>query len=90
MIQKVGQLSACEFPAAWAILFRYSVMRFGGISKPEVVAGGNFLNYGITWDEAERVYVTLSQDASLASSLSELFQAHTKLCDGLASFSESH
>jgi len=88
MMLRVGQLSACEFRAAWAILFRYSMMRFGGIAQGEIKAGGNFLNYGITWDSAERVYVKLSEDSSVTSSLSELFQSHTKLSDGLAALTE--
>jgi hypothetical protein len=85
---KIGRLSRCEFRAAWAILFRYSIMRFGGISQTEITAGGNFLNYGITWDDAERVYARLSDDTSVTSSLSERFQAHSKLCDGLAILTE--
>jgi hypothetical protein len=88
MVLRVGQLSVCEFRAAWAILFRYSMMRFGGITQGDIKAGGNFLNYGITWDSAERVYVTLSEDPSVTSSLSELFQSHTKLGDGLAALTE--
>lgn len=87
-ILEIGQLSACEFRAAWGILFRYSMMRFGGIAQPAIIAGGNFLNYGITWDTAERVYVTLSQNPSVASSLSQLFQAHAKLSDGLESLAK--
>jgi hypothetical protein len=52
MVLKIGQHSACAFRAAWAILFRYAVMRFGGIPQADIIARGNFLNYGITWDEA--------------------------------------
>jgi hypothetical protein len=86
---KIGQQSRCEFRAAWAILFRYGMMRFGGIDQGEIIAGGNFLNYGITWDAAERIYETLSQDPLVASSVSELFEVHKKLCDGLSSLAET-
>ncbi|MSQ48663.1 MAG: hypothetical protein EXR78_09835 [Deltaproteobacteria bacterium] len=88
VILKTGKHSACEFRAAWVIFFRYSVMRFSGVAQGEIIAGGNFLNYGITWDAAELVYVTLSQDPLVASSLSELFQAHKNLCDGLGALTE--
>jgi hypothetical protein len=85
---RIGQLSASGIRAAWAIHFRYLLLRFGGMTQEEIKAAGNFLNYGITWDFAERVYGTLSQDPSVAISVTELFQAHTKLCDGVAALAE--
>jgi hypothetical protein len=88
VVIKIGKHTSCEFRAAWAILYRYSMMRFGGLAQNAIIAGGNFLNYGITWDEAERVYETLSQEPSVASAVSELFQAHKELCDGLGMLTE--
>jgi hypothetical protein len=89
LMLKIGQHSTSHLREAWAILFRYSIMRFGGITQSDIIAAGNFLNYGITWDAAERVYVTLSQEPWVASSLPELFQVHKKLCDGIGTLAET-
>src|SRR5262249_29306011 len=80
---KIGKLSAPRFRAAWAIHFRYTMMRLGGISQDEIIAGGNFLNYGITCDTAERVFTTLSEDASVWTPLSALAADYGKLSDGV-------
>jgi len=79
LMLKIGTLAGAQFRAAWSIHFRYAMMRFGKISKQDIIAGGYFLNYGITWDEAERVFVALSEDASISSSLSSLSDAHDRL-----------
>src|SRR5262249_62201881 len=42
LMLKIGKLSAPRFRAAWAIHFRYTMMRLGGISQDEIIACGNF------------------------------------------------
>jgi hypothetical protein len=59
------------------------MMRFGGITKEAVIAGGDFLNYDITWDDAERVFAELSHDGSVSSDVSGLFLLHESLIQGL-------
>jgi len=54
------------------------------ISKDAVVAGGDFLNYAITWEEAEDVFGALSRDGPLSSRASDLFAFHKRLGDALA------
>ncbi len=70
--------------AGWKIYLKYTVMRFRGASKEAVVAGGNFLNYDITWDDAERVFLELSRDSALSSRMSGLLELHKRLGDSLA------
>lgn len=79
LITKIGTLSAPRFRQAWTIHYQYSMMRFGKLSKDDIVAQGDFLNYGITWDAAERVFLTLQADTSVSSLLSPLFTLYEKL-----------
>jgi hypothetical protein len=76
LLTRIGQVVGVRFPIAWKIYLRYAWMRFGGMSKEAIIAGGDFLNYSITWDEAERVFVQLSGEASVSSKVSELFALH--------------
>ena len=73
-----------RFRAAWQIYSKYVIMRFGGMSKEAIIAGGDFLNYGITWDEAERVFAELSSEESVSSGVGELFLMHKRLIQGLS------
>jgi hypothetical protein len=45
----------------------------------QVIAGGNFLNYSITWDEAERVFTQLSGGPTVAQETSEVFSLLDKM-----------
>ena len=57
----IGGMVEVEFPRAWQICLRYVEMRYAGHTKEAIIYGGTFLNYGITWDEAERVFILLFQ-----------------------------
>ena len=80
---KIGALWKPLLAPALQIHFRCSVMRFAGHSSEEISAGVYFLNYGITWDTAEKVFKKLSEDASACSLISTLFQSHEKLIEGV-------
>ena len=58
--------------AVWNMYLRYVLPRFFGIAKEEVIAGGNYLNYGITWDALEKVFLTLSNEPDLTIQVHEL------------------
>jgi len=62
MMSKVGNMVGVRFPAAWQIYVRYSLMRFGGASMETIVSWGDFLNFSITWEDAEKVFSRLSED----------------------------
>jgi hypothetical protein len=80
LLTRIGQIVGVRFPVAWKIYLRYSWMRFGGQSKDTIIAGGNFLNYSITWDDAERVFIHLSSDETVSSAVTELLASHQSLC----------
>ncbi len=84
LIFKIGQMVNVRFRDGWVIYFKYAVMRFGGISQEAIIAGGDFLNYGITWSDAERVFTELSADTSVALDISMLFRIHESLAQRLS------
>ena len=52
---QIGALAKPQFRDAWGLLLRYFVMRTHGLTKDQIISGGNFLNYGLTWDDAESI-----------------------------------
>jgi len=84
VISKAGTLSSAKFREAWIILYKYCIMRFGKISKEDIIRQGDFLNYGITWDSAEHVFEVLQKDGTF-DTLSGVFQAQDKLAIGIQS-----
>ena len=76
LTNRIGQMVQLRFRAAWRIHLRYVIMRFGGMSKDTIIARGNFLNFDITWDDVERVYVELSKDPSISKAFAEIFASH--------------
>lgn len=83
LITKIGTLVQVSFRAGWIIYYKYIIMRFAGASQEEVVAGGNFLNYSITWNDAERVFSELSNDKTVNAAISGLFSLHSDLSNAL-------
>ena len=76
LMTRIGGTVKVRFRQGWAIYLGYVIQRFGGASKEQIIAGGNFLNYDITWDDAERVYRELSSDQLIAKTLADLFAKH--------------
>jgi hypothetical protein len=79
LLSKIGPIARTRIPAGWQIYLQYAVMRFAGLSKEIIIAGGDFLNYSITWDDAERVFVSLSGDGPVSSEVLGLFSLHERL-----------
>lgn len=84
LISRIGPIALTRIPAGWQIYVQYAVMRFAGMSKDVIIAGGDFLNYGITWDDAERVFTQLSAEAVVCSEVSGLFLSHKRLSQQMA------
>ncbi len=78
-IPKVGTLVEGRLRPAWEIYFDYFLLRSAGHSIDAVKAGGNFLNYGITWEDAERVYQALNADAEIGGVMKKNLAQMTKL-----------
>jgi len=75
-LDRVGGMVAVRFSQGWRLYLRYALLRFGGMSRDEVSSGGNFLNFDITWDDAERVFGKLSADDSIKSRVGGLLSRH--------------
>ncbi len=86
LMGRIGQMVTVRFRRGWKIYLIYVIMRFGGKSKEDIIAGGNFLNYDITWDDAERVFSELSDAAGIEQEFSELFSLHAGMIAGLNTF----
>jgi len=71
----------------WRMYFDYALPRFFGRSKEEIVQWGNSLNYGVTWDDTERVFALLSSETALNVQVAELDRMLTKLGQDLSAVS---
>lgn len=83
LMLRVGEKVQVRFRQAWRIYLQYLLARFGGNSKEQIIAHGNFLNYDITWDDCERLFEDLSKDQSLSKALSDAFTLHSSLAEGV-------
>jgi hypothetical protein len=80
----IGQIVTVRLKQAWAIYLRYFISRAAGQSKEQIIAGGDFLNYSITWDDAERVFTELSGDPTVAQETAEVFSLLNKMSEEAA------
>jgi hypothetical protein len=76
MMQRIGANVAVRFAAAWMIYAQYAFMRLGGVTREVIERGPDFLNYGITWDDAERVAGLLQRDADICEQMQAFGEAH--------------
>jgi hypothetical protein len=83
---RIGKMVAVRFAEGWRIYLKYVIMRFAGASQEAIIGCGDFLNYDITWEDAERVFKQLNDDAQLSSAMQGLFQTYERLCHALGSF----
>ena len=81
LLMRIGKVVSVRFAAGWRIYLRYAMMRFAGASQEDIVGWGDFLNYSISWEDAERVFQLLNGDAESASAMSNVLQIHQRLCD---------
>jgi hypothetical protein len=79
LLPKIGSIAQSQVTAAWSIYLRYFVMRASGLSQSQIKAGGDFLIFGITWDEAERVFGVLSSDPQVAAAIPETLKMYAQL-----------
>lgn len=89
LITRIGQMVKVDFKAGWMIYLRYVIARFAGRSKDTVIAGGNFLNYEITWDDAERVFAKLSNDPLMSQEMNQVFAFHKSLIKDVSSIASA-
>ena len=73
LLRQIGSTVAVRFAEGWAIYLRYVILRSSGKSKEQVIADGNFLNCDITWEDSERVYGQLLQNATIRKRFVDTF-----------------
>lgn len=78
---KIGSKVSVRFRQAWQIYLQYAILRFTGNTKDTIIAGGDFLNYGITWDDAERVFTELASDQAAAQGTATLLASWKRVAD---------
>lgn len=78
-LNEIGLLAESKIRAAWVIQFKYFMLRSSGISASDIQAYGNFLNFGITWDSAERGYQALSTNPTVSSQMRSQINKFGKL-----------
>jgi len=74
--------------AVWGMYFDYALPRFFGRSKEEITSWGNALNYGVTWDDTETVFVALSEDQALTDQVAELDRMLSAMAEALRSLTD--
>jgi hypothetical protein len=84
VVTAIGTRVGVAFRRAWEIHFRYVFMRFGGMSPEAIKAAGDFLNFGITWESAEKLFSDISADAELSNELRGLIEMLPQLQSELA------
>jgi hypothetical protein len=86
MLLRIGTMVSVRFSEGWSIYLKYVIMRFAGTSQEQIISGGDFLNYSISWEDAERVFRGLNDDSELATAMGGLLQIHQGLGDTLGGF----
>lgn len=76
-----GQTVQLNDSVAWRMYLQYAIMRFQGHSKESIIATGFRLNFDITWDDTERVFVQLSNEPPFPREISELVALHMSLME---------
>jgi hypothetical protein len=84
LMQKLPALWDPPLPGALKIHAQYSVLRFSGMSPANLRSGVSFLNFGITWDRAEKVFEQLAADTSVTPKFRELLHLHAERSAAIA------
>jgi hypothetical protein len=79
MMTRVSGNVGVRFRQGWRIYVQYAFMRSGGATREQIESGGDFLNFGITWNDAERVAELLQNDADVAARVQALITGHEAL-----------
>jgi len=65
LLQLIRPLVVVKFSEGWKIYLQYFVLRYAGNSKEQIESMGIFLNFDITLDDEERVFLALSKMPSV-------------------------
>ncbi len=69
---QIGKIVSVRYRQAWLeVYFRYFLLRSDGLTQQQIIDGGSFLNWSITWDEAERVFNELTKNPAIGQAMAE-------------------
>ncbi len=88
LLPRIGDMVRVSFREGWRIYFRYVVMRFAERSKEDIIRDGNFLNYEITWDDAERVFIELNKKSAVRDRFVKIFRLYNEMILSLATLNK--
>ena len=88
LLPRIGDMVRVSFRQGWRIYFRYVVMRFAERSKEDIIRDGNFLNYEITWDDAERVFIELNKKSAVRDRFVKIFRLYNEMILSLATLNK--
>lgn len=77
--EEIGKIVAVRLRQGWAIYFRYFLFRSTGHTQQEIKDAGDFLNFSITWEDAERVYNELSKNPTVSGGMTESLNSQRSL-----------
>jgi hypothetical protein len=84
---RIGTMVQTQFQMAWNIYLTYAILRLTGRSTDDIKRMGNFLNYDITWEEAERIYNILKSDPAIAGEVNAIIRRANSLFETASKFS---
>lgn len=88
LLSRISKMVQVDFRDAWHIYLQYAIMRFCGIPEIKIRSSGNFLNFDITWDDAENIFLQLQDNPSVSSIVAALFSNYSLLTEKLESIKE--
>jgi hypothetical protein len=88
LLVRIGQKVFVRFAHGWNMYLQYVIQRFGGLSEEEIPKYGDYLNYGITWKDTERVYTELAGDPEVMAAWTELSGLYESLIQGVVKIKE--
>ena len=78
LVLKIGTMVSVRFRKGLEIYLNYFLLR---LTNPQqtIISEGNFLDYDITWNDAERVYAQLSSDVTISAQVMSLSNLRIEL-----------
>jgi hypothetical protein len=89
LLAHIGERSTCRIQREWIIQLKYNLLRFAGATKEELARGADFLNYGMTWESAERTFAAMEADSEMCALLTGIFARYQVFVDAVTALREA-
>jgi hypothetical protein len=80
ILARIGETASSRMYDQWCLQLQYNILR-AGRTADDLARGENFLNYGMTWESAERGYARHSDDEEVQGLVNRVFERYSKVCD---------